>query len=295
MKICLVDTRHPSAAADGAAIYVPQLAPALAEAQRVTVVTVGTGPHEMPGAANAIRKVMDRDRPEIMHLNNLGGVPLATVMWAAGNHLPLAISLHDPGLLDTLAGFNRWLTGRVGLVISPTHDLLDQHLDRGFFRRAIQQILPYGIEPAPPPRRRPVKDTFDVFFLDPAMSGEARRARLEYTECVILPFLRPDRFLVTIQEAFQLGAVVIAARAGAITEMVRDGVNGILVEPGDHAAIDAAIRRLQQSPELAARLRGAAVETVRLYDMRFHIDRLSDAYQQLVIASRTGDLDRPAA
>src|SRR5438067_980310 len=224
-----------------------------------------------------------------------GGVPLATVMRAAGTHLPLAISLHDPGLLDTLAGFNRWLTGRVGLVISPTHDLLDQHLDRGFFRRAIQQILPYGIEPAPPPRRRPVKDTFDVFFLDPAMSGEARRARLEYTECVILPFLRPDRFLVTIQEAFQLGAVVIAARAGAITEMVRDGVNGILVEPGDHAAIDAAIRRLQDSPELAARLRAAAVETVRLYDMRFHIDRLSDAYQQLVIASRTGDLDRPAA
>jgi len=46
---------------------------------------------------------------------------------------------------------------------------------------------------------------------------------------------------------------------------------------------------------LAARLRAAAVETVRLYDMRFHIDRLSDAYQQLVIASRTGDLDRPAA
>src|SRR2546421_240584 len=79
------------------------------------------------------------------------------------------------------------------------------------------------------------------------------------------------------------------------TRIVRDGVNGILVEPGDHAAIDAATRRLQQSPELAARLRGAAVETVRLYDMRFHIDRLSDAYQQLVIASRTGDLDRPAA
>src|SRR5256885_14798980 len=155
-----------------------------------------------------------------MHLNNPGGVPLATVMWAAGNHLPLAISLHDPGLLDTLAGFNRWLTGRVGLVISPTHDLLDQHLDRGFFRRAIQQILPYGIEPAPPPRPRPVKDTFDVFFLDPAMSGEARRARLGYTECVIPPVLRADRFLVTIPEALPLGAGGISPTARAITRMV---------------------------------------------------------------------------
>ena len=295
MKICLVDSRHPSTASDGAAIYVPQLAPALAEAHRVTVVTVGNGPHEMPAAANAIHNVIDRDRPDLLHVNNLAGTPLATVMWAAGNHLPLAISLHDAGFLHSLAGFNRWLTGRVGLVITPTHDLLDQHLQRGFFRRAIQQILPYGIEPGPPPRHRPVKDTFDVFFLDPSMSGQARRARLEYTECVILPFLRPDRFLVTIQEAFQLGAVVIAARVGAVAEMVRDGVNGILVEPGDHAAIDAAIRRLQQSPELAARLRAAAVETVRLYDMRFHIDRLSDAYQQLVAASRAGDLDRPAA
>ena len=295
MKICLVDSRHPSTASDGAGIYVPQLAPALVEAHRVTVVTVGTGPHEMPVAANAIHKVIDRERPDLMHVTNLAGVPLATVMWAAGNHLPLAISLHDPGLLHSLAGFNLWLTGRVGLVISPTHDLLDQHLKRGFFRRAIHQILPYGIEPGPPPRPRPVKDTFDVFFLDPSMSAEARRARLDYTECVILPFLQPDRFLVTIQEAFQSGAVVIAARVGAIAEMVRDGVNGILVEPGDHARIDAAIRRLQQSPELAARLRAAAAETVRLYDMRFHTDRLSDAYQQLVTASRAGDLDRPAA
>ena len=49
MKICLVDSRHPSTGSDGAGIYVPQLAPALVEAHRVTVVTVGTGPHEMPG------------------------------------------------------------------------------------------------------------------------------------------------------------------------------------------------------------------------------------------------------
>src|SRR5207244_4678097 len=120
----------------------------------------------------------------------------------------------------------------------------------------------------------PVKDTFDVHFIEPSMSGEARRALLEYTECVILPFLQPERFLVTIQEAFQSGAVVIAARVGALTEMVRDGVNGILVEPGDHAAIDAAIRRVQESPELAARLRAPALEPVRRYDLRFHLDRL---------------------
>src|SRR5207247_7194065 len=124
--------------------------------------------------------------------------------------------------------------------------LLDQHLKRGFFRRAIHQILPYGIEPGPPPRPRPVKDTFDVFFLDPSMSAEARRARLDYTECVILPFLQPDRFLATIQAAFPSGAVVIAARVGAIAEMVRDGFNDILAQPGDPAGTEPATRALQR-------------------------------------------------
>jgi glycosyltransferase involved in cell wall biosynthesis len=76
--------------------------------------------------------------------------------------------------------------------------------------------------------------------------------------------------------------------------MIRDGVNGLLVEPGDEAAIAAAIERLRQSPELAARLRASALETVRLYDMRFHIAQLTAAYKQLLNASRAGDLHRAA-
>ena len=293
MKICLVDARHPSPIWEAAALYVPQLIPALAEAHQVTGVTVGAAVHEQPAASSAIRRVIDRDRPQILHLNNLAGLPLATVMWAAGTHTPIAVSLHDRSLLSWPADINRWLTGRVGLVISPTHHLLNEHVEHGFFRHAIQQVLPYGLEPSPPPRPR--GDAFDVFFLDPSMSREARRARLERADCLVLPSREPGSYLLTIQEAFQSGAVVIAGRVGGLSEIVHDGVNGMLVEPGDHAAIDTAIRRLHDSPELRARLRTAAAETARHYDIRFHIAGLTDAYRRLLIASRAGDLDRPAA
>jgi glycosyltransferase involved in cell wall biosynthesis len=77
--------------------------------------------------------------------------------------------------------------------------------------------------------------------------------------------------------------------------MVRDGVNGLLVEAGDEAGIAAAIERLRSSPELAAKLRASAQETARLYDMRFHVTHLVDAYQRLLVNDRLRPFDRRAA
>ena len=88
---------------------------------------------------------------------------------------------------------------------------------------------------------------------------------------------------------------MIASRIGGIPEMVRDGVNGLLVEPGDAKGIAAAIERLRSSPELVARLRASASETARLYDMRFHVDRLIDAYQRLLVSDRLRPFDQHAA
>ena len=270
MRILLVDHRNPASRADGAAVYVGQLAPALAEDHRLTIVTVSPRLVEPGSAVGAIRRAMASAQPEIVHLNNLAGLSLGAVLWAIGDRTPVALSLHDYRLLGAPQRLNRWLAGRVGLVISPSHYTMDAHLHRGFFRNAIQQILPYGIDAAgsPPEVERPplvVRSTW------------------------------PEPFPIRIQEAFQSGTIVIASRVGGIPEMIRDGVNGLLVEPGDEAGIAAAIERLRKSPERAARLRAAAWETVRLYDMRFHIAHLTDAYRQLVSASRAGALDRNAA
>jgi glycosyltransferase involved in cell wall biosynthesis len=387
VNICLVSNLFPPNVQGEAEVYVGELARALAGEHRVVVVTTEPGSHLQPRrestsdgvivyrlapffraldlyhpqVAAAMSEIVKRERPDLVHVHNWRGLSLAAVMStvpSSAPHIPVAMTLHDDGLLSGrfLSNLNRGLTSRVGLVISPSHYLLDQHLQRGFFRQATQQILPYGLALSPSPLAEApspsgggqgggLKPTFDVLYAgrveqhrgievlirafralpDPslrlhvagtgpsldaytalveaddrfrfygAVGGELRRTLIENADCMVVPSLRAENFPVTIQEAFQFGPVVIASRIGGIPEMVRDGVNGLLVEPGDEAGVAAAIERLRQSPEFAARLRTSASETARLYDMRFHVAHLVDAYQRLLATDRIRPFDQRAA
>lgn len=279
MKILLVDNRSTRSSADGAAIYVAQLGPALAEEHRVDILTVEGQLPQVVGCLSRLRRAVSHDRPDVVHLNNLSGLTLLSVLWAIPKETAVAMSLHDYRLLERGRQLNLSITGRIGLVVSPSHYALDAHTRSGFFPHAIKIILPYGLD-------APVGDRF------PSPGGEGPGGRP--LEPLILRSPWPAPFSVAIQEAFGSGRIVIAPRVGGIPEMVHDGVNGLLVEPGDEAAIASAIDRVRRSPELAARLRASALETARLYDMRYHVDRLLDAYREVLTASRTGDLDRAA-
>ncbi|TME47953.1 MAG: glycosyltransferase, partial [Chloroflexi bacterium] len=127
------------------------------------------------------------------------------------------------------------------------------------------------------------------------VDGAARLGLLESADCVVLPSLWPENAPVTIQEAFQYGSAVVASRIGGIPEMVQDGVNGLLVEPGDESAIAGAIERLRRSPDLAASFRAAASQAVRLQDMSFHTAQLATAYRRLITIHRSGPLVSRAA
>jgi glycosyltransferase involved in cell wall biosynthesis len=66
-------------------------------------------------------------------------------------------------------------------------------------------------------------------------------------------------------EALAVGTPVVATRVGGVAELVRDGENGLVVEPGDRAALALALRRLFSDDALAARLRAAAAPSVESY------------------------------
>ena len=66
-----------------------------------------------------------------------------------------------------------------------------------------------------------------------------------------------DTFGYAPIEAMAMGTPVVAYRATALPETVRDGVSGLLVEPDDDDALGAAIERLLDDAPLRARL-GAA-------------------------------------
>jgi glycosyltransferase involved in cell wall biosynthesis len=71
-----------------------------------------------------------------------------------------------------------------------------------------------------------------------------------------------ENFPHAVVEALAVGTPVIATAVGGVGEIVRDGENGLLVPPGDAAALAAAIRRLVHEDGLRERLAAAAAPSV---------------------------------
>jgi glycogen(starch) synthase len=65
---------------------------------------------------------------------------------------------------------------------------------------------------------------------------------------------RTESFGIVFLEAWALGKPVIGARAGAVPEVIEDGVDGVLVEFGDVAGLAEALGKLLDNPTLAAEM-----------------------------------------
>jgi glycosyltransferase involved in cell wall biosynthesis len=74
-----------------------------------------------------------------------------------------------------------------------------------------------------------------------------------------------ENFPHTVVEALAVGTPVLAMEAGGVSEVVHDGVNGLLVGAGDTAALGDAVRRYFADDELRERLRSAAAASVAVY------------------------------
>ncbi len=71
-------------------------------------------------------------------------------------------------------------------------------------------------------------------------------------------------------DGMSAGTPVVAARAGGLVECVEEGLNGLLVPPGNPAALAGAISRILADPALAARLTQGGRRTV---ETKFSLDR----------------------
>jgi glycosyltransferase involved in cell wall biosynthesis len=78
-------------------------------------------------------------------------------------------------------------------------------------------------------------------------------------------------------EAMAAGAPVVSTAISGIPELIVDGANGLLVEPGDAAALAQAITRLVLDPELGSRLGAAGRRTVeRGFDLSLNTRRVAE-------------------
>lgn len=91
---------------------------------------------------------------------------------------------------------------------------------------------------------------------------EAELARLDVlVHCSVVP----EPFGQVVVEGMVAGLPVIAADAGGPAELVQDGVDGLLVAPGDVDGLAAAMTRLAGDPDERARLGVAAQAAAKAY------------------------------
>jgi len=101
-----------------------------------------------------------------------------------------------------------------------------------------------------------------------AVADELRRADVLVAPSVPTREGRREGIPVVLMEAMSSGLPVVASAISGIPELVEDGVSGLLVPPGDAAAIAAALRRLAAEPPLRDRMgRAARRRVVSAFDL----------------------------
>ncbi|MDD8027456.1 MAG: glycosyltransferase family 4 protein [Acidobacteriota bacterium] len=119
-----------------------------------------------------------------------------------------------------------------------------------------------------------------------AILGARPEAReiLSLFDVFVLPSLWEGLPLVLI-EAASLGKPIVATDIGGSREILSHEETGLLVPPGDSAALAGAVNRLLDDPDLAARLGARARETI---PPRFRLARMVDEYAE-IYGSLTGN------
>jgi glycosyltransferase involved in cell wall biosynthesis len=103
-------------------------------------------------------------------------------------------------------------------------------------------------------------------------------------DVVVLPS-RYEELGTALVEAMAAGRPVVAAAVGGIPELVRDGVDGLLVPPGDPAALAAAVSRVLGDPALGARLGRSGRVRVAGYDWAALAGRVLAIYRSVLPAA----------
>jgi glycosyltransferase involved in cell wall biosynthesis len=108
--------------------------------------------------------------------------------------------------------------------------------------------------------------------------------RLALAEVFVLPS-RYEGMPFALLEAMAAGLPVVASAVPGNTNVVRDGLDGLLVPPEDPAALAAAITRLLREPDLAARLGPAARgRAATEFGVKAMVDRTLEVYWEALRA-----------
>ena len=100
------------------------------------------------------------------------------------------------------------------------------------------------------------------------------------------PAVGQESFGLTLVEAMAAGVPVVATDIPGYREVVRDGVDGLLVRPNDPEALAGAIRRVLSEPDLASRLVSAGRSRAETFSWDAVLPRLEAVYDRVLAGTR---------
>lgn len=137
------------------------------------------------------------------------------------------------------------------------------------------------------------------------VSSEDLWRQLVAADVLCAPSLSGESFGMVLTEAFAAGTPVIASDIAGYSDVVSDGVDGVLIPPGDPQRLAEELQRMHLEPErrieMGARARGSAerfgwervtTRVERVYERAMHVplptDRLAIRFRQFGFVSADG-------
>jgi phosphatidylinositol alpha-mannosyltransferase len=121
------------------------------------------------------------------------------------------------------------------------------------------------------------------------VSDDDKAARLKGASVFCAPSLGGESFGVVLVEAMAAGTPIVASDLAGYRNVARQGVDALLVPPGNVDALVTTLRTVLADDRLGERLRRNSHERALQFSMDGLADRYVDIYDGLVRAARRGD------
>ncbi|WP_376791076.1 glycosyltransferase [Thermoflexus sp.] len=99
-------------------------------------------------------------------------------------------------------------------------------------------------------------------------------------DLLVIPSISPETFSRVAREALIHRVPVVASRIGALPEVVRDGVNGFLFEPGDVEGLSQILQRIVRCPSILKEL--DVPGPAQILSVEDHVQALEQMYREVL-------------
>lgn len=114
------------------------------------------------------------------------------------------------------------------------------------------------------------------------LEGEELSGMYGKANVTVVPSICYENSPMVVYESFAHSTPVIGSNLGGIPELITEGYNGFLFEPGDKDELKGVLKRLVEDPSILKEFEKNAYESAKKYTIKEHLDKLERIYRGLL-------------